>query len=180
MHLNELVKLKSYEKLEILLRRHPITFFSIFFLFLFLAAVPFGLYFLFTNTNALLNVETYRIVATLATSAFYLFLYILFFSLFIDYHFDMWILTNDRLIDINQKGLFSRIVTELDLYLIQEVTSEQHGFFGHIFDYGDVHIQSAGAVPRVIFKDIPHPHNVRNLLIKLADYDRKYHAGTGH
>ena len=78
---------------------------------------------------------------------------------------------------MNQKGLFSRIVTELDLFLIQEVTSEQHGFFGHIFDFGNVHIQSAGALPRTVLKDVHGPHNIRNTLIGLAKEERKINHG---
>lgn len=179
MHLDELVKLKSYEKIEKVLRRHWFTFVPVILLFIALGLAPGFVYYIFINTNDVLDVVVYKEIAVLFVSVYYLFLYSLFFALFIDFHLDMWIISNDRLIDVNQKGLFSRMVTEVDLYLIQEITSEQHGLFGHIFNYGDVYIQTAGAMPRVVFMDVKNPHGIRNLLIHLADDDRKFHLGGG-
>ena len=43
------------------------------------------------------------------------------------------IITNDRMVDMEQNGLLARTVAEADLYLIQDVTSEIKGLFGSIF-----------------------------------------------
>ena len=36
----------------------------------------------------------------------------------------MWIITNDRILDIEQHGLFARTVSELRLHRVQDVTAE--------------------------------------------------------
>jgi uncharacterized membrane protein YdbT with pleckstrin-like domain len=174
-HLAEDIHQKSYEHIEMVLRRHWLTFFPVIGLFLLLAAVPVGVYFLLPWSGALLADPVGYPLVVLAGSIYYLFLWVFFFAQFIDYYFDTWIVTNDRLVDIEQRGLFSRVVTELDLYLIQDVTSETHGFFANVFNYGDVLIDSAGPKQRVEFKNVPHPNEVRNQVVQLAEGDRKYH-----
>ena len=44
-----------------------------------------------------------------------------------DYFLDLMILTNKRLIRVEQRGLFSREVSYLDLRNIEDVKSEMHG-----------------------------------------------------
>ncbi|MCG2700843.1 PH domain-containing protein [Candidatus Parcubacteria bacterium] len=113
----------------------------------------------------------------LLSSAYYLFIWLFFFFSFVDYYLDVWIITDERIIDVQQKGFFSRIIAEQRLYRIQDVTSEVHGFFPTILKYGEVHIQTAGAKQRFLFHEIPHPEDVRNMIIKLAERSKKKHEG---
>ncbi len=105
----------------------------------------------------------------LGASIYYLFMWLLFFFSFVDYYLDVWIVTNKRIIDIEQRGLFSRVISEQKLYRVQDVTSETHGFFPTIFAYGSVLIQTAGEKERFHFKQIPDPDKVRDVIIKLAE-----------
>ncbi|MCK4554262.1 PH domain-containing protein [Candidatus Parcubacteria bacterium] len=102
-------------------------------------------------------------------SAYYFFIWLFFFFSFIDYYLDVWIITNERIIDVQQKGFFSRVIAEQRLYRIQDVASEVHGFFPTVLKYGEVHIQTAGTRQRFLFHQVPHPENVRNSIIKLAE-----------
>src|SRR3990172_10632327 len=45
---------------------------------------------------------------------FAMFIWIFFFMIWIDYYFDVWIITNLRIVNIEQKGLFNRMVSEMD------------------------------------------------------------------
>jgi hypothetical protein len=175
-HLSELIQQRKDERVELLLRRHWITFVPIVVLFLVLALIPFVVYFLVETSVAIKQDPLLYPTAILSGGAYYLFLLVFFFAQFLDYHLDMWIVTNHRLIDIHQKGLFSRVVTELHLSLIQDITSETHGFFAHIFNYGTVHIHSSGPKQKVEFLDVPAPHNVRNALIQLTSEDKRVHG----
>ena len=47
---------------------------------------------------------------------------------FTDYYLDTWIVTTERIISIEQKGLFERTASELDLISVQDATAEVHGF----------------------------------------------------
>jgi len=113
------------------------------------------------------------------TSFYYLSLWLFFFFSFIDYYLDVWIITDERIIDIQQNGFFSRTISEQRLYRIQDVTSESHGFFPTIFKYGEVYIQTAGTKQRFIFKEVPIPEETRSVIIKLAERSKRAHINDG-
>ncbi len=176
MHLSHFIKQKSYEHVEHVLRRHWITFLPVLFSFLVMLVVPvavyFGIQYLFP---ALLEGPIITPILTLFGSAFILYSLLFFYIQFIDYYLDLWIVTNDRIIDSEQKGLFARTVTELELFQIQDVTTHVKGLFGTIFKYGDLVIATASNTNTIIFHDIPNPELVRQELVRLAEADRSYH-----
>lgn len=178
MNLGELIKQKSYEHIEYEIRRHPITFIPIAFLFLVLMLVPLILYFVISTIfPVLLDSPIAYPLLVLLTSAYLLTMYLLFFVRFIDYYLDLWIVTNDRIIDVEQHNLFSRSITELDLFRIQDVTVEIHGMFPMLINYGDVSVKTASSNTHIVFYAVGHPNKIREDLIKLSEEDRKYHAG---
>lgn len=178
MHLGELIKQKSYERIEYRIRRHPITFVPILFMFIVLLLVPVILYFVISSIfpNLFLGPLS-RPMLVLLGSTYLLGMYLFFYGQFIDYYLDLWIVTNDRIVDIEQHNLFSRSITELDLFRIQDVTVEMHGFFATILDYGTISVKTASSNSHIIFYDVGRPNFFRQELIRLSDEDRKYHAG---
>jgi uncharacterized membrane protein YdbT with pleckstrin-like domain len=114
-------------------------------------------------------------VLALGVSIYYLSIWLFFFTSFADYYLDLWTVTNDRIVSIDQQGLFARTISELDLYKIQDVTSETKGFFPSIFNYGNVYIQTAAEKERFLFKQVPNPNEIRQKVIELMEEDRKYH-----
>ncbi|MBI4992885.1 MAG: PH domain-containing protein [Candidatus Magasanikbacteria bacterium] len=176
MQIEHLIKQKPYEKIEYFLRRHPLTFVPIFFVFTILMLVPFVIYFLINNLfPQLLTGQLSYPVLTLFASIFYLSIYLFFYGQFIDFYLDLWIVTNDRIVDIEQHGLFSRSISELDLYNIQDVTVEVTGFFATMFKYGNLFVKTSSDNSQIIFHDISNPNEVRQALIELAEQDRKFH-----
>lgn len=178
MVISNIIKQKAYEKIEYLLRRHPITFFPTLILFLALIAVPPGLYLLINSMfpNILASAIFYPL-AVLVASIYYLSLYIFFYAQFIDFYLDLWIITNDRVVDIEQMGLFSRTISELDLFRIQDVTVEIHGLFSTLFHYGNITVKTASSGSHFVFHHIHNPNEIRQALIRLAEEDRKHHQG---
>jgi hypothetical protein len=96
-----------------------------------------------------------------------MFLWLLAFIFWIDYYFDVWIITDSRIIDIEQLGLFKRNVSELEYGKVQDVTTEIHGMLPTLLKYGFVYVQTAGKKTRFIFKQVPNPMIVRSVIIKL-------------
>jgi len=180
MQIAAVIKQKSYEKVVYKLHRHPITFVPIIVLFIVLLLVPVGVYFLLNIRfpTILTPASTLYPLVVLGASIYYLSTYVFFYVRFIDYYLDMWIVTNDRIVDIEQHGLFNRVITELDLYRIQDVTANVTGIFGTVFRFGDVVVTTASANTSIVFRNIPHPNHIREELIRLADQDRKFHYGT--
>ena len=98
-----------------------------------------------------------------------LILWIVMTLIWTDYYLDVWLVTNCRVINIEQKGLFNRVVAEHKLFRIQDVRSEQKGIMPTFLNYGEVHIQTAGAEKVVVFEEVPRPHYVAQEIIKLVE-----------
>ncbi|EKD43308.1 MAG: hypothetical protein ACD_72C00352G0003 [uncultured bacterium] len=158
-------------------RRHPITFFPFLVIFAALLFFPPIAYWLFSTAFA--SLMTSAIVyplMILTASAYYLSIFLFFYSFFVEFYLDCWIITNDRLIDVRQISLFARSIAEVDLYQVQDVSSEVHGMFATIFNYGNVSLQTAGPIPKFILANVPNPDKLRQAIIELSSEDKKYHS----
>ncbi len=178
MNLDSIVKIKSYEKVVYILRRHGITFFPYLTIFIAILLIPIVVFWFFstTFTGAMQNPNTYTLII-FAGSAYYLSTFLFFYSFFVEFYLDAWIVTNDRLVDVHQISLFARTVAEVDLYQIQDVSSEVHGFFPTIFNYGNIYLQTAGPIPKFIIHNVHRPDKLREAIIELASEDKKFHSG---
>ena len=158
------------EKIILFLRRHPLIFFKFVLLFIFLSLLPvaFYLFFSFAWPN-LFTQPFFHALLILFSSIYYLFIWLLFFYSFLDYYLDIWLVTNYRIINIEQNGLFNRVISEQKLDRIQDVTSEVKGLMPTFFDYGNVYVQTAAEQERFIFKQIANPAEVRKKILSLAE-----------
>ena len=114
----------------------------------------------------------------LGASIYYFSCWVFLFAAFLDYYLDTWIITNDRFLNIEREGVFARTMSEVDLYRIQDTTSEIKGIIPSLFGYGSVYIQTAGRTKRFEMEQIPNPHKIRKLIMDLAEEDRKFHRKT--
>ncbi len=177
MSINQLFTQHPGEKVEFSLRRHPIVFLGPIFVFLVLVAIPFIAKVIFfgdkpfTLANPLFQTGLILLVAI-----YYLGIWVFFISEFTDYYLDINIVTNDRIIDINQKGLFGRTVAELDLTRVQDVHSEVKGIIPTLMNYGQVVVQTAATEENFSFEQVPNPNMVRQRILELAALDRKREA----
>lgn len=178
MQIGSIIHAKSYEKLLYKIRRHPITFIPGTLLIFVILVLPIGLYWLLaSNFEMWMSGPAGFPITILFGSIYYLFSVLYFYTYFIDFYLDMMIVTNDRIIDIDQIGLFGRTIAEVDLYQIQDATSEVRGIFATMFNYGNLIIQTAGAIPKFTLHNISRPHYYRQMILDLVEEDRKYHAG---
>lgn len=102
-------------------------------------------------------------------SVYYLGAWLMYFHSFIDYRLDSWILTDQRIVNVEQQGLFDRVISELSIAKVQDVTSEVHGHLQTFLDFGNVYVQTAGEQQRFIFQHVPHPEEVARLVVKVND-----------
>lgn len=103
-----------------------------------------------------------------------MFVYIIFlalslFIIFVLYYLNLHIITEMRIVDIDQEGLFTHSVSELNIEKIEDVTSETTGVLGNIFDFGTVYIQTAGATERFEFKNVPTPAKLVKIILDLYE-----------
>jgi hypothetical protein len=97
-----------------------------------------------------------------------IFLWFFGFLTWIDYYLDVWIITNKRVVNIEQRGLFVRHMSEIFLFRIQDTTSEVKGFFPSILNFGDVYVQSAGERERFVFHKVPDPYGIKDTIMDMA------------
>lgn len=74
------------------------------------------------------------------------------------WHFSVFIVTNQRIRQITQHGLFKKTVVDLGLDKIQSVSYHVPGLFGSIFNYGTILIQTT--VGDMTINMIPHPGRI--------------------
>ena len=172
---NNIPQQQKDEKVILILRRHWFIFFKSFIVFL--AAIPAPILFYFLITFIYVNIFdniALKVTFFLFLSVYYLSIWLFFFSSFVDYYLDVWMVTNQKILNIEQKALFSRIVSEQKISRIQDITSEVHGILPTFLDYGDVHIQNAGTSQRFIFKEIPEPASIRKKILMLVRQNKKF------
>ncbi len=82
-----------------------------------------------------------------------------------DYYYDVWIVTNFRIIDIDQQGLFKRNVASiLNLDHIQDMDYELHGVVGNILNFGHLSVQTAGSRNEFDFDDAGNPSYIERVI----------------
>lgn len=112
--------------------------------------------------NLLQLVEVFKVM-------YLMFLALGLFIIFILYYLNYDIITNERVVDIDQNSLLHHTMSELHLDQIQDVTAEVHGLLENMFNYGDVYIQTAGETQRFLFNKIPNPSKVTKLILDLYE-----------
>lgn len=90
----------------------------------------------------------------------YLFVFGYAFFAFLLWYFNVYILTNERIVDFDFNGILSRQVSFAKLGQIEDVTPKTVGFFGTFFNYGNVYVQTAGTRPEFEFEKVPRPDAV--------------------
>lgn len=76
------------------------------------------------------------------------------------WHFSYYLVTNERLRQVRQKGLFKKTVVDLELDNIQSISYGVPGMFGSMFDYGTILIQTG--VGDLTLSMVSHPETVYN------------------
>lgn len=85
-----------------------------------------------------------------------------------DFYLDTWIITDQRIIGILQRGFFSRQVNSFRIERIQDVQTDIHGFFPTIFGIGDVHVETAGHQHDLIMQTVGSPHSIRRAIMEVV------------
>lgn len=156
------------EKIELVLRKHLIVLLLPFIYLFSMLLLPILFYLIFAPAVFPAFLEPpYDNLFVLLTIIYYGFIWIAVFTVWLDYYLDIWIITNERLLDIEQIGYFNRVVSELDLKKIQDITSQVHGMLPTMFGFGSIKIQTAAEEKRFMLKSIPHPVTVRRKITKL-------------
>lgn len=89
-------------------------------------------------------------------------------SQILHWHFNIFIVTDRRIIDIDFVNLLYRKFAETQLIRVQDISYKTGGFLATFFNYGDVHIQTAGENPSFVFESVPKPNEVVDVISDLV------------
>lgn len=159
------------ESILLFLRQHPITQIPWIATAILLMLIPLVVFPFFGEINifSFTLPPLYTIVITLF---WYLATFAFIFVNFILWYYNINIVTNLRVVDIDFIYLLVQEVAATRITHIEDVAYKRIGVFALLFDYGDVFIQTAGAEANIEFLRIPHPKRVTQLIIELMGENR--------
>ncbi len=116
----------------------------------------------------LLDSNYFNIKYKIAITAFwYLFLGIYVFESFLDWFFDSYVITTNRVICIDFTNYINKKISEANICNIQDISTRISGVSQTFLDYGTVRIQTASAKEMIIFQNISHPEDIAQIIDKL-------------
>lgn len=109
----------------------------------------------------------YLAFMSFATTLWLLLIFLALAVIWTDYYLDLWILTDTRIISVDQVSLFNRKVTTLSHERIQEIIVKEENFMQAFFKYGTLDIETASPTDGdATMEGIPHPENVRRAILE--------------
>lgn len=159
---------KPQERVLLVLRAHPVTNISYLLLGLFLALLPLflGDYLnylkLEPNQELLVVIFYYAVIFSYLLSKFYF------------WYFNIGVVTNRKIVDVDANNLLNTVTTATTIPKVEEVEKRSLGILSSIFNYGNVHVETAGETPSIEFLKVPEPSEV----VKIINLNMKVH-GSG-
>jgi hypothetical protein len=88
------------------------------------------------------------------------------------YNNDIWVITNQRIVDSVKTNPFNLRLSTADLVNLQDMTVVRNGIVRTMFDFGDIVCQTAAEGQDFRLSGIPHPREVQALVDKERDRER--------
>lgn len=154
------------EKIVLLLRQHIVVLVLPFFFFILLLLLPVVI----PSVLSFLKLNLFDVLSGAQVPLLTVFWYLLVFAFalyrFLFWFFNIYILTNERVIDFDFRGILHKQTSFAKLVQIQDVTPKMVGFFSTFFNFGDIYIQTAGEQREFDFLKVPKPDEVSHRILE--------------
>ncbi len=146
------------ERIILLLRKHPITNAKWIIMTLLLLTGPtlltlFGVFSLMpTGFSLVITLAWYLVTSAYAIESF------------LDWYFNVYFVTTNRVVDVDFYNLINKRVSDAEIEKIQDVSYSTGGVLRTMLNYGDVLIQTAAEVSEFEFAAVPNPEKVVKIL----------------
>jgi len=146
---------------------------------LFLAMFIFPALLIFVGKLLVANqFSQYHSFLVMGLSGYYLFLLTFLFGSWLDFYYDVIFITGERILNVNQKGLLAREVSELNLHQVQDVSANMDGVLRSYFNFGTLTVETAGEGTSTghaghglqgyfSVNDIPDPNKIARVILEL-------------
>lgn len=162
----QLKNLKTGEKVERVIRRHWIVF------------VLVGLYAaigVFTTITLLVSFW-FQVWIMLLLCIFWMFFSMFLYIEWLNHELDMIVITNNRVVVVEQRAFLDRDVGECTLDKIQEAWIRATGLFANILDYGVLTLKTAGSTSNFDMTFCPKPMECGRYINNIVDTYRDAHS----
>lgn len=78
-----------------------------------------------------------------------------------------YIVTNQRVIKIDQTNLFNRVISECEIHRIQEMSTEIKGPIKTLLNFGTVQIKTASDNSMLDLEDVTDPYDVQQVIVRI-------------
>ncbi|MFA5135807.1 MAG: hypothetical protein WC489_00255 [Patescibacteria group bacterium] len=157
------------EEVLLVLRAHPITLLRTFINTLALFFILFFVNFFFPsflNISQIIFINIFFLV--------FLVNYVWFG--FINWYFNVGIVTNQRVVDVDFNVILYKEVTYTLISHIEDVTAKTGGFLESVFNFGNLFIQTAGTETNTEFLNIPHPSSAAKIINSIIQSQSNPHG----
>lgn len=152
----------SQEKILLVLRQHAVVNLKWIFITIILMLIPFVILPIFPVLQYLPNSYHFFILV-----GWYLLVTAYVVESFLYWYFNIYIITDERIIDVDFISMIYRSVSEAKLDKIEDVTAATTGVLAAVFNYGTVTIQTAAEKREFEFFHVPQPAKVTKFLNEL-------------
>lgn len=164
----QLENMRSWEKIVMVVKRHWIVFFIlwVYFFLALIASVSLYIILWFNILTHMLNILFWMI--------FSLFLYIE----WLNHELDMYVVSDNRIIWIEQISFLNRVVSECNLWQVQEVNSKTSWLFANILNYWTLSIQTAWNKTTLQMDFCPDSMQAARKILNIVDHYRDSHLSV--
>jgi hypothetical protein len=94
------------------------------------------------------------------------------------YRHDVWVVTNQRIVDVMRPTPLGLKVSSADLVNIQDMTVERRGILQTGLNFGDIHCDTAGQTRDFLLSGVPNPTDLQLLIDRERDRERLRSRGA--
>lgn len=160
---------EDQEEVLLLLRKHAITNVPWILISIILIIVPF-FYHLFPFLD-FLPARFFPVILI----GWYLLVFAFVFENFLLWFYNIYIVTNERVIDVDFYNILYKEVADARIDKIQDVSYDQSGLVQAFFNYGNILIQTAAEKTEFVFELVPNPDKIVQVINLLLDKDHDEH-----
>lgn len=153
------------EKVYLVVHKHWISIIKFIFVMVVMAAIPFVI---LLNPDISEGIGLSVPSLALIGGIYFLILLAVLVTVWVDYYNDVMLVTNKRIIHIQQDGLFSHKISDLILERVVDISTSKKGVLAQVLEYGDIHVHASSEVQNFDFLTIPDPlkntQNIKNVI----------------
>ncbi len=170
------LQLREGEKKLLVLHRHWFVLAREFAAIVFMLAIGVVAFSLRDSLYVFVDASIAGPIAAFLLSLYTLLVLALAFAMWINYRLDVWIITSRRIIDVEQRGLFNREVSEFLISRVQDITAETPNIITTLLNFGNLTIQTAGHQNFTI-REVPKLEEAKRIILEYSHKARGKELG---